>query len=423
MSEAAFEAIRQAREARLAGETDLAQRLVGRAQRLAFGNPSVILALALEKRSLGNEDAADLFTSVLREHDTREAWLGLASAWLLKSETNQAVEALRQALRHHAFPTNLTPAADMIAHAVDAVGWCALTGAGNLLVRLTHSPPSGVTPRATLDERSLALRARSDKLSFAARLPDEWRRAGVVMVRFADEQLLGSPISVASIVRVEGFVDSTNGDLHGWAWCPNHPEQDPILSIGRLGGRDTLTVVAANRAIDVPHDRPLARPRGFQVSAAQMQRFHGLVQVYGHDGRELIGSPVDPSAERRSAQAASRYTARLFPAPGCTSRSMPGLSRLAVPAHVVGSRRRGGTKRAVDVIVPVYGKLDLTLSCLNSVLADLPRWARLVVVDDASPDFARITRARKVSCTTAHHAADSATQSRLPEHRQCRHVP
>jgi GT2 family glycosyltransferase/glycosyltransferase involved in cell wall biosynthesis len=47
----------------------------------------------------------------------------------------------------------------------------------------------------------------------------------------------------------------------------------------------------------------------------------------------------------------------------------------------------GGDKtRPVDVVVPVHGGLDLTLACLGSVLTDLPAWARILVVDDASPD-------------------------------------
>ena len=36
--------------------------------------------------------------------------------------------------------------------------------------------------------------------------------------------------------------------------------------------------------------------------------------------------------------------------------------------------------------MPVYNGLDLTLACLELVLSDLPRWARVLVVDDASPD-------------------------------------
>jgi glycosyltransferase involved in cell wall biosynthesis len=61
---------------------------------------------------------------------------------------------------------------------------------------------------------------------------------------------------------------------------------------------------------------------------------------------------------------------------------------LSVPAHLVGDQPKGGrTKRRVDIVVPVYGGLELTLACLESVLADLPRWARVVVVDDASPDL------------------------------------
>ena len=69
-------------------------------------------------------------------------------------------------------------------------------------------------------------------------------------------------------------------------------------------------------------------------------------------------------------------------------RGRPGLLQ-PTAANLVGPAPDGGGKRRpVDVVVPVYGGRNTTLGCLDSVLASLPRWARLVVVDDASPDAA-----------------------------------
>ncbi|HEY4044922.1 MAG TPA: glycosyltransferase [Rhodopila sp.] len=131
----------------------------------------------------------------------------------------------------------------------------------------------------------------------------------------------------------------------------------------------------------------MARPRGFRIPPNQLRRFEGPVRVCG-GGRDLTGSPLDPSAERRSAETATRMLAGLFPAPGYEGQpAQPDLLFLPVPAHVIGGPVEGGfTKRPVDVIIPVHGGIDLTLACLESVLVDLPRWAQVVVVDDASPD-------------------------------------
>ena len=134
-----------------------------------------------------------------------------------------------------------------------------------------------------------------------------------------------------------------------------------------------------------------------------LRKFDGAVRVLGHDGRNLTGSPLDPSAERRSAEAASGIVANLFPALAGKSRTAQKVMPLpSVPAHLVGIQPSGGrTKRAVDIVVPVYGGVELTLACIESVLAYLPRWARVVVVDDASPD-SRVVRELNKLATRKH---------------------
>jgi GT2 family glycosyltransferase len=70
----------------------------------------------------------------------------------------------------------------------------------------------------------------------------------------------------------------------------------------------------------------------------------------------------------------------------------------SVPAHLVGNQPSGGrTKRPVDVVVPVYGEIELTLACIESVLSDLPLWARVLVVDDASPDAGVVRELSKLA--------------------------
>ncbi len=80
---------------------------------------------------------------------------------------------------------------------------------------------------------------------------------------------------------------------------------------------------------------------------------------------------------------------------------------LAAPAHVIGRPAVGSSgKRDVEIVIPVYGAMDFTLACIDSVLADLPAWACVHVVDDASPDPAlgaslrRLAAANRIKLST-----------------------
>jgi GT2 family glycosyltransferase/glycosyltransferase involved in cell wall biosynthesis len=350
------------------------------------GDVNDILAIGMTKLRQHDPDAWEYFAAVAYKHEVREAWLGLAVAHQFRDEPKLAGHALARAFSRHAI-TNAPQLADAIAASVSAPGWCALDGAGILTVRLTHALPGGSPPTARLDGKPLRLRANPDTRTFTARLPTGWHRASEIAVTAGDAGLIGSPIAIKAIVRVEGFVDSDDGDLHGWAWCPNDPDRDPILSVVPIDGGSGLTVIADDHTVIIATRTPLARPRGFRISAEKLRFITGPVRVGGLDGRNLTGSPLDPSAERSSAEATSRVVAGLFPAPGdTTANTQPGRLQSA-PAHLTGGPVLGGSKRRpVDVVVPVYGGLDHTMACLESVLADLPRWARVVVVDDASPD-------------------------------------
>ncbi len=398
------EALLQSQMAVSDGSIDIARQWLERAMALAPSGAVALLVLAGAKLMLKNDEAADLYAGVVKEHDLREAWLGLAAARYLQAEALEAADALRHAFcRHAGAASAFASLADRIVYAANMAGWCALESGGNLFIRLVSEHTSRLQLRATMDGRRIPLHAQTDDRGFTARLPKGWERARRVTVKQGDAQLLGSPLEVDAISRVEGFVDTTDGDLHGWAWCPNDPERGPILSVVPLVGKAAVIAAANDHVEDVSHSNPLARPRSFHIPEALLRKFDGPVRVCGHDSRNLTGSPLDPSAERRSAEAASGLIARLFPASASASRTPLKVMPLpSVPADLIGRRPIGGkTKRQVDVVVPVYGGLELTLACLESVLADLPRWARVVVVDDASPDL-RVVRELEKLATSKH---------------------
>ena len=57
---------------------------------------------------------------------------------------------------------------------------------------------------ATMDEQSVPLRLQSSGLTFAAPLPIGWEQANAVTVKLNNVELLGSPLAIDAIVRVEG---------------------------------------------------------------------------------------------------------------------------------------------------------------------------------------------------------------------------
>jgi GT2 family glycosyltransferase/glycosyltransferase involved in cell wall biosynthesis len=253
--------------------------------------------------------------------------------------------------RHVASPTALR-LAPVVAQAAGLPGWCALDR--------RHRLHAGRGAECTLDGAELHLQWRGG----AAAIPS----GRILSVTRSGVPLLGSPIDLAAIGVTEGFVEATAaGGLSGWAWHPGDPARDPVLAIA---GETILQLTARDVR---EHNRtmpPLARPRHFTVSAADLPA--GALHVTGPDGRDLLGSPLDPGLERRSAAALAAGQAPLW-AP--------------VWADVVGTAPNGSPRTGpVDVVVPVYGGFEQTMACLDSVLATLPHGSRLHVVDDCSPD-------------------------------------
>ena len=269
-----LEALHQGLTEAATGNTTVAQAWLERGRRLDPDNASVTLALATLRLSQGNTDAAELFARLALDHDMKEVWLGLSFARLLQGDAAQAADAIGQALRRHVFTAaDVDRNFNAIARAIGAPGWCALVGPGQLTVQLTHPFRPGLMPTVAVDRRQLALRVQPDGRTFNVNLPKGWERSSQAVIRLADQELLGSPMAIDTMVHVEGFVDTTDGDLNGWAWCPNDPDRTAVLTILPVKRRGCITLVADGGAADILHKRPLARPRTFQIPAELLRRF------------------------------------------------------------------------------------------------------------------------------------------------------
>ena len=288
--------------------------------------------------------AAALFEEISAESDVREAWLGLATARRRLGDARGAAEALASALRRHVPDPGFAALADAIARAAGAPGWCGLASDGEVVVRSvsTHRPLP-LTPSRKV-------------------------RGKINVVAGDGRHLLGSPIDVAAVTATVGCVSARDGDLTGWAWHPGDPGVDPVLTIRPSKGRGQISITASDASVRIDNSGVLGRPRGFTVPAASLNGLSGLLHVRGRDGRDLLGSPLDPRPK--------------FEVGASTA-----LARTA------GSRRRP----PIDVVVAVHGGIEHTLACIDSVLADLSRPSRLIVVDDASPEAELVAALRTLA--------------------------
>ena len=368
-----------------AGDSENAVRWLDRACRLAPNDRGLTLALAAAWVSRDPGLAASLFARVIETEDLREAWLGLATARLRLGDAAGAAAALGRALQRHAPDPGLGTAtlgvAEAVVHAADAPGWCALQGDGTAVIR-TRLPGDVAL---SLDGRPCS----------GPKLPSGWEQARQLSVCLGRRPLLGSPIDITAIRRVAGFVQIDNGGLRGWAWHPGDPGTCPALLIRSVKGRGSLRITAEQPLDDAQGAGALAQPRGFTIPADALAGMPGLLEVLGPDGRQLTGSPLDPTAEQRATTAAAASLALLYPA---TARAPATRSAAAakpapppaMPADVTGPRATHRTSRRrtapPDVVIPVYGNAKALAACLEAVEATVAPPSRIVVVDDASTD-------------------------------------
>ncbi len=351
------------------GDIHAARAWFERALRLVPSDPSVMLALAGLRLRLGDPTALSLYRRATQIVDTVELWLGLSASALQADDLKSARAALEYLLGHHVLPAETGTIERLVAAAdPDGPGWCGVTEQGDTLSWLA----SAKRPRVTLDGKPMA----------TTELPAIGNRLEIFT---AGKPLLGSPIELSTLRRVEGYAGTENGDIFGWAWLPYHAEAEPWITItARIAGK-TLRLQATDATIAAP--RSLTRPRGFHVPAASLSGMAGLLDIIGPDGRPLTGSPVDPGAVQRAAAEMARLASLECPATGkILPYSHP--TDLSAPAVLTGPPAASACDpaRPVCVVIPVYAGHALTVACLASVLTSIPGDTRVIVVDDATPE-------------------------------------
>jgi glycosyltransferase involved in cell wall biosynthesis len=302
-----------------------------RAHRLAPHDGTITLMLASAALGDDNPRAAALFSEVLASNDVRDAWLGLATARFLILDMAGAREAVDETLRRHALWPDLARLAGMVAEEAGWCGLTGegvvivrtagterleIAMDGKLLLPVRRQMrTSGSTEWLPLKRRGAVDPGHPVRLGGASGPPDEpgddafvpgddalvpgrdafagddgfvrgdeafagddgfivelnlppgWPRAGSLTVMATGRHLMGSPISLSAIGRVEGQVEVSKDGVRGWAWCPGDPDTDPLLSVGI--GRGRREIVASEPAGSVPGLAPLARPRSFAISWAE----------------------------------------------------------------------------------------------------------------------------------------------------------
>ncbi len=388
----AQDAFRRGRQATDRGQADDALRWLERAHRLAPSAANVTFPLAMARLSAGDPlGAARLLQGLLQRFDFREGWMALGAARRAAGSPDEAAAAVGGALARHAPDPAVRGFIDEIARGAGWPGWCGLSGDGRL-----HLDRSMVPAPVALRLDGIAIRSQGRR--GAPQLPRGWRQARRLDVSRDGRALLGSPLDIQTILRVEGFVEAVDGRLTGWVWHPGEPERAPVITLRSASG-SSLSVTMERFADRITSEMPLARPRllCFPPEAAALE-WDGVVQVSGDDGRDLLGSPLEPGLEGRAATAVALLQARdstrgRLPPTGRKRASSTAVDLppfLPVSASFVGRSPTVGAAMPVSVVVPVYRHLRRTLDCLESVLASVPAGTRLVVVEDASPDMALV---------------------------------
>ncbi|MBB5372608.1 glycosyltransferase [Acidocella aromatica] len=170
-------------------------------------------------------------------------------------------------------------------------------------------------------------------------------------------RLLGARADSKALNRVEGLVAWEKEGLSGWACRPAWPDEPPCLVLADATGQRRN--IRFGKTLKPDDSAPLLPRHSFRLSARQL---HGLTPpfaLHGPDGANIMGSPLDPRA--------------------LASPPIPAAKRGKPPKRIP-------PQAPLALLMPVYRGLGETKAALASVLAAMPADARLIVVDDASPD-------------------------------------
>ncbi len=344
------------------------------AQRRIRNDATLTFALAELHFQCGNKQAAGMYEFLAERTDWPEAWWRLALCHHAEARGEQARAALHRRLSQAAPPQQADFAALADGIAGDR-GWFGLDNAG----RIATSARGRV--RLALDGASLRGR----------KLGADWHKAAHLTAEAGGVPLIGSPVDIKRITRVEGFVRADAGEISGWCWFPGEPERVPVVSLA--GQPVEARAFLATR----DPEQPFATPRRF---AAVVDRGIRQLDAIGPHGRRLMGAPLMPWLELDGAQAAASLTARQFALPGIEQGPLAVPGFVPIPADLrvpVVAAPPTDQARRVLVVIPVYAGLQITLDCLANVRAARSGIEDILVIADGSPDRALVARLRALA--------------------------
>jgi GT2 family glycosyltransferase/glycosyltransferase involved in cell wall biosynthesis len=286
---------------------------LARAAFLAPEDPRIALDLArlrLAGDAAEKKLAEASFASIAARYDAPSAWLGLAIARQAQNNPAGAATAMQSLLQRHCLPGEggFGAFADTIARAAGFDGFCAMDEAGAV-----------------------------------AQKPG---------------RLLGAPLDIAALNRVEGLAAVEGRAIQGWASRPAAPDTPPQLTLLDAAGR--RRGVKFSGVLPPDDAAPFMVRHRFTIAAATLRALTPPFTLAGPGGGDIMGSPLDPQVLERI---------RPVPAGRC------GRAVTRIPRQ-----------RALAIVVPVYRGFQTTRACLQSLLAARPRGASIIVVDDATPE-------------------------------------
>lgn len=379
-----------------------ALKLLDYAQRLAPSATAITFAIGLLRTALGDPRATEPLELVATRTEWRDAIMQLAFARAAFGNVDSAAAELHRTLRMNApgRDPNFRTFATTLADETGAAGWCGLDSAGRLTLG-GNGAATGKDLIVELDGEPIQLRVdtRNRDRTTGMNMPKFWQNAENLSVTLHGRALIGSPIDVRRVIRFEGFVAVVPGGIEGWCWLPGDRDVAPVVEIRSIDDRRRrLRRIARNPYRGGGTFPDFAAPRAFSLSLDELTQFRGALRVEGIHGRALYGSPVNPHQLLASAQRATRGVALLFPADKPAGDIPDKLTREpSIPVTLAVPRRQAAARptlpRPVDIVIPVYCGINVTLNCLDSVLAgrSLPD-ERIIVVVDASPEKYLIRR-------------------------------
>ena len=366
------------------GELATALSLLNYAHRRTPSDGAIGLAIALVRLALGDRLAAEPLEDLSRRTDWRDLWMTLIVIRLQFGDVERAAGNLHEMLGRIAVSRSESDIelASTVNRLTNADGWCGLDSAGRVIAGTRRKSSRGLVLRMDGTEISPG-EPRNLHEAHDLRLPRGWHSAVRLDVHLHGRALIGSPIDIQRIARIEGFVEtaSTSGGIRGWCRFPADRERAPTITVASSADpRLRLSIRAASMEHRALGGDEFAVRHNFTVAADKIEALGNAVRVTGPYARALYGSPIWNSAKKARRRAACSAVAQRSPLfSEARTNCAPRLSR-----RVPGTSQ--GQPRPVDVVIPVYRGRDATMACIASVRANRDTGERIIVIADGSPE-------------------------------------